>query len=107
MEAKDIYKKQQNKDPWQSASSEETGLPIYVESPMLHYISWLENLVKQNAQQQNDKVRAENVIQQLKAEISAITDEIEHGFVGPVMAPELIRNGINRLRKLSAVLANR
>lgn len=37
-------------------------------------------------------------------QISAIADEIEHGFTGPVMAPELIRNGINRLRQLQKLL---
>ena len=39
----------------------------------------------------------------LKAEIAAIADEIEHGFCSPSVDSKLIRNGIQRLRKLSAV----
>ena len=41
--------------------------------------------------------------EQLKAEISAIADEIEHGFCSPSVDSKLIQNGIQRLRKLSAV----
>ena len=82
MQAKDIYKKQQGKDPYLSASEEEHGLPIYIESRSLHYIKWLENFVEKNAQQQDAKERAENVSQQSKAgsedstQISVLLDKI-------------------------------
>ncbi len=47
---------------------------------------------------------SENTIDnKTKAEICSIANEIEHGFNSPVIAPELIRNGVNRLRKLSAI----
>ncbi len=54
------------------------------------------------AQQQNTKDRAENVTQQLKAEIASCCDEIDHGLREPFDL-KCVRNGVWRLRQLAAV----
>lgn len=75
MEAKNIYKKQQGKDPCISANEEEHGLPIYIESRSLHYVRWLENWVEKNAQQQESKEQAENVLQQTQPAIAELAEK--------------------------------